>query len=109
MADENAEAKAAPEVSEPRGRGNQKPTLFIILAVINMLVVAGVGAMLFMSQKQKALEKGLDPLIKGEHEAQELEAAEDNFIGKIIPMETFLVNLAGSRGSVAAPGCNRGS
>src|SRR5690606_9351791 len=39
----------------------------------------------------------------GEKEAQEADQAkEDEFIGKVVPMETFLVNLAGSRGGKLA-------
>jgi flagellar FliL protein len=39
-------------------------------------------------------------VIRGEHEAtQHEEHKEEDFIGKLVPLETFLVNLAGSRGT----------
>lgn len=75
-----------------------KPTLFIILALVNMLVVGGVAAMLFLGQKKKAHEPGIDDVIKGEKEEQVKEKLDKDFVGKLIPLETFLVNLAGSHG-----------
>ncbi len=96
MAEEKAaEVQAA---SSGAGQGGQKPTLFIILAVVNMLVVAGVGAMLYMSKHKAESEAGIDDVIKGEKAAQVQEALEKDFIGALIPLETFLVNLSGSRG-----------
>lgn len=93
MAEENAAASAA------SGGGGQKPTLFIILAVVNMLIVAGVGFMLFQSKKKEAAEPKLEHVIKGEAAAQQEEATTDkSFVGKIVPLETFTVNLAGSKG-----------
>ena len=94
-----AEESASP--AQPSGGGSpsqQKPTLFIILAIINMIVVVGVGAMLWMSKQKQAHEPGIDDVIKGEKHAQEEEATKQDFIGKLIPLETFLVNLSGSRG-----------
>ena len=76
----------------------QKPTLFIILAIVNMVVVLGVGAMLYLGKQKEAKEPGIEDVIKGEKEAQEAEEKNEDFIGKLIPLETFLVNLSGSRG-----------
>lgn len=95
MAEEKAQAPAPAEKSEPSG---QKPTLFIILAIVNMLVVVGVGAMVYMANKKKAAEPGIDDVIRGEKKAQLEDAEKQEFIGKLIPLETFLVNLSGSRG-----------
>ncbi|MCB0411213.1 MAG: flagellar basal body-associated FliL family protein [Bdellovibrionales bacterium] len=91
---------AAPKNPEPSGASSpgQKPTLFIILAVVNMLVVIGVGAMIYMGQKKKEAEPGIDAIVHGEHEALEDEAHKKDFIGQLIPLETFLVNLSGQRG-----------
>jgi flagellar protein FliL len=75
-----------------------KPILFIILAVVNMLVVAGVGAMIYLGKKKEEAQPTIDHIVKGEHEAEEHEKANPQFIGKLIPLETFIVNLAGSRG-----------
>lgn len=75
-----------------------KPTLFILLAVINMAVVVGVGIMLYLGQKKKASEPGVDDVIKGEAEKHEIEEKSKDFIGKTVPLETFLVNVSGTRG-----------
>ncbi len=98
VADDNAAASAAPSDGKASGGKGQKPTLFIILAIVNMLVVAGVGGMLFMNKKKHAAEPGIEDIIKGEKQAQEEDAKNKDFIGDLIPLETFLVNLSGSRG-----------
>ncbi|MCB0389754.1 MAG: flagellar basal body-associated FliL family protein [Bdellovibrionales bacterium] len=95
-----AEENAAPQNtgSNASGGKGQKPTLFIILAIVNMLFVIGVGGMLWMGKKKQDAEPGIDDIIKGEKETQEKEAQSKDFIGELIPLETFLVNLSGSRG-----------
>ncbi len=90
-------AEQAPS-KEPSPSSGGKPTLFIILAIVNMLVVIGVGAMLYMDKQKKAQEAGLDEVIKGEQETLVDEAKSKDFIGQLVPLETFLVNLSGSRG-----------
>lgn len=95
MAEEQAEAPA----ESASGGGGSKPTPFIILAIVNMVVVLGVGFMLWQGNQKKAAEATIDDVIKGAHEDQMAEKEkEDPFIGHLVPMETFLVNLAGSRG-----------
>ncbi|MBX3022587.1 MAG: flagellar basal body-associated FliL family protein [Bdellovibrionales bacterium] len=96
MAEQNAQP-AAP-APEPSSSSGGKPTLFILLAIINMAVVMGVGAMLYLGQKKKAAEPGIDDVIKGEHEKIKEEEKSTDFIGKLVPLETFLVNISGSRG-----------
>jgi len=94
-------AAAAPEVSAaPATGGSGKQNMILIaLAVVNMLVVAGVGFMLFQNKKKEAAEPKIEHVIKGEHEAQEKEKHEEKaFFSKTIPLETFIVNLAGSKG-----------
>jgi len=102
VAEENAAAKeAAPAAAPAQGPANntKSPILLIALAVINMLVVAGVGFMLYKGKKKEAAEPKIEQVIKGEHEAQEKEASEEKaFIGKVIPLETFIINLSGSKG-----------
>lgn len=95
-----AEQNAAPAAPPPESGGSSggKPTLFILLAVINMAVVLGVGVMLYLGQKKKAAEPTVDDVIKGEHETQKEEEKSKEFIGKLVPLETFLVNISGSRG-----------
>lgn len=98
MAEQKAPAEAA--APEPSASSGQKPTLFIILSIVNMLIVAAVGALLYMGKKKEAERPSIDHVIEGEAKKQHEEAGkEEEFIGQIIPMETFLVNLSGTRGS----------
>lgn len=89
-----AQAPAAPAAA-PSG---SKPILFIGLAIINMLVVAGVGFMVYMGKKKEAAQPTIEHVIKGDHAADEQAKQNPEFIGQLIPLETFIVNLAGSRG-----------
>lgn len=96
MAEEKA---AAAEAAAPSSGSGQKPILLIALAVINMLIVAGVGFMLYKGRQKEAAEPKIENVIKGEAEAQHKEATEEkDVIGKVVPLETFIVNLAGSKG-----------
>lgn len=103
MAEEKAKAEAAPE-SAPQAPAQQKPILFIALLIFNMLVVAGLAAMLYLGRKKEASKPTIDQVVQSEHEMQVKEKAEleEEFIGKTIPMETFVVNLSGSRGGKLA-------
>ncbi len=91
-----AEQKAAAEspAAAPSSGGNQqKPLLFIILAVVNMVIVAVVGFMLYAGKKKEAAQPSVEQV------TTDLEASEKkDFVGKVVPMETFIVNLAGSKG-----------
>jgi flagellar FliL protein len=106
MEDEVAEEKAAAVESAhgagPGGSG-QKPILLIALAVINMLVVVGVGFMLYQGRKKDAAEPKIEHVIKGEAEEQHKEETEEKkFVGKVVPLETFIINLAGTKGRKVA-------
>ncbi len=61
MAEQNA---AQSSQSDSSGSSSGKPTLFILLAVINMAVVMAVGIMLYLGQKKKAAEPGIDDVIR---------------------------------------------
>lgn len=94
-----AEENAAPKDSGADKGGGKKPMLLYALVVLNMLVVVGVGFMLHLNKKKEEAQPQIEDVIHGEHEAQEAEKnKEEDFVGKMIPMETFLVNLSGSRG-----------
>ncbi len=99
MAEQKAPEAAPAPVATPSG---EKPMLFIILAVLNMLIVAGVGAMIYLNKKKEETKPKIDHVFQGEIETQALEKSSPEFIGKLIPLETFLVNLAGSRGQKLA-------
>ncbi len=80
-----------------------KPILFILLSAFNIVVVLAVGILLYMGKKKEDGKPTIDQVIAGEKDAQAADQAkEDEFIGKVVPMETFLVNLAGSKGGKLA-------
>ncbi len=102
MAEEKAkEAAPAPEASSATTT-KEKPTLFIALSIFNIVVVLGVGVMLFLGKKSQNQVATIDHVVQGEKQEQDKEATDDPFIGDFIPMETFFVNLAGSRGGKIA-------
>lgn len=78
-----------------------KPMMLYALVIINMLVVAGVGFMVYSGKKKEAKQPGISDVIAGEHEAQRDPSAqveEKEFVGTMVPMEMFLVNLSGANG-----------
>ena len=76
-----------------------KPYLLIGLVVINMLVVAFVGFMIWKGRKIEEAKPGIEKVIEGELQTQQTEQiASADEVGKVIPLETFIVNLAGSKG-----------
>ena len=98
MAEKEA-AAPAPVEAAPAPSGGQKPILFIILAIVNMLVVVSVGFMLYKAKQQEAKEPGIKDVIRGEHDTHTAEeSAEKAFVGKVVPLETFIVNMAQSKG-----------
>ena len=104
MAEEKAAApEASPAPVAASGGSGGRPIWLIALVIVNMLVVLGVGFMLYQGRKKDAAEPKLEHVIKGEKEAQEAEAHEDKaFVGKVVPLETFIVNLANSKGRKVA-------
>ena len=58
--------------------------------------------MLWTAHKKEKVQPKLQDVVKGEKEDQDKqvdkEENDSDYIGKLIPMETFLVNLAGTRG-----------
>lgn len=105
--DDVAEEKAAKVESSPAPTpsvaSEGKPIWLIALVVINMLVVAGVGFMLYKGKQKEAHEPTIDHVIKGVAETHEKEIHEEKaFVGKVVPLETFIVNLANSKGRKVA-------
>lgn len=100
MAEQKAQDVSQAPAEQP---ASPKPILFIILSAFNIVVVLAVGILLYMGKKKEDAKPTIDQVIEGEKDAQaEDKAKEDEFIGKVVPMETFLVNLAGSRGGKLA-------
>jgi flagellar protein FliL len=108
-----SEESAAKTPAADSGHGAKpagKPIVLYALVILNMLIVAGVGVMLKMSRQKdvenaKSIDKVAQGMVedaKGGGEAGKEGAAaaeEEDFVGKMIPMETFLVNPAGNRGN----------
>lgn len=95
-----AEEKAAEAAATGSGTG-QKPILLIALAVINMIVVGGVGFMLYKNRQLESQRASIDQVIEGEKQTQAVEKVveeEATSVGQVIPLETFIINLAGSKG-----------
>jgi flagellar FliL protein len=103
VAEEKAAAPAekaaapGPEAGAP-GTSKKQSLILMVLAVVNMLVIFGVGFMIYQGRKKDAAEPKIDQVIKGEAETQEKEKKEAAITGKVIPLDTFLVNFAGSKG-----------
>ncbi len=98
MAEEKAAAAQEASASGSGGSG-QKPVLWMAVAIINVIIVGAVGFMLFKGRQKDAAEPKIEHVINGEKEAQEKEEHEEkSFVGKVVPLETFIVNLAGSKG-----------
>lgn len=97
-----AEESAAAKETSSEAKSGGKPLVLYALVILNMVVVAGVGVMLYLGkQKESAHARDIEKAARGELEAQKEESASQgaDFVGKMIPMETFLVNLSGNRGN----------
>lgn len=94
MAEEKATTEAAPAAAaSPAG---SKPIVLYALVVVNMLVVGAVGFMVWKhSQKPTST---VEQVIEGVKKEDKAEAEKTPEVGKVIPLETFIVNLAGSKG-----------
>ncbi|MBC7467604.1 MAG: flagellar basal body-associated FliL family protein [Bdellovibrio sp.] len=94
MSEEKAkEAAPAAAAGAPSG---SKPIVLIILVVVNMLVVTGVGFMLYKNSQKPT--STIDQVVEGVKHDDHAEAEKVEEVGKVIPLETFIVNLAGSKG-----------
>ena len=98
MAEEKATQEAAPATESSGSPAGSKSGLLIGLVVVNMLVVAFVGYMIWKGRKVEEAKPGVEKVIEGEAQTQADEHAAPEEVGKVIPLETFVVNLAGSKG-----------
>ena len=99
MAEEKASATETAAAAPARVQVNSKPILLIGLVVLNMLVVAFVGFMIWKGRKIEEAKPGIEKVIEGEAATQKIEestAGEE--IGRVIQLETFIVNMDGSKG-----------
>ncbi len=93
-----AEVKAAPEATPAAAvtPAGSKPIVLYALVVINMLVVGLVGFMVWKNSQKP--HSTVDQVIEGAKKEDHAEAEKTPEVGKVIPLETFIVNLAGSKG-----------
>ncbi len=98
MAEEKATQESAPATDSSGPAAGSKSSLLIGLVVVNMLVVAFVGYMIWQGRKAEQAKPGVEKVIEGEAQTQADESAAPEEVGKVIPLETFVVNLAGSKG-----------
>lgn len=93
VAEEKPAETAAPAAAAPSG---SKPILLVVLVVVNMLVVLLVGFMLWKNSQKPTTT--LEQVVEGERHDAQTEPEKTEEVGKVIPLETFIVNLAGSKG-----------
>lgn len=97
MAEDSAAAKETSSASS--GGGGKSSLLLIGLAVVNMIAVGGVGFMLYSSRQKEAQQNTIEQVVEGEVSAQAEDAAKEGLEkAPVVPLETFIVNLAGSKG-----------
>lgn len=96
MAEEKSTPVDTTQATVSERKRESKSVVLIILVIINMLAVFGVGFMMWKS-KQKPTPN-IDNVIAGEETTQNQEKVAVEEVGKVIPLETFIVNLAGSKG-----------
>ena len=105
MAEKEAAAEAEVSAERPREAAAEpkKPIMMIALSVVNMVVMGAVVFMLFQSHKAEKARPKLSDVVEGVHKEDAARSKEEEaYIGKLVPMETFLVNLAGTRGAKLA-------
>lgn len=101
MEDEVAEEKATKEAAAaapvaPTSPSGSKSGLLIALVIINMAVVLGVGFLLWKNSQKPT--PTIDQVIEGVPKDNKVDQDKLEEVGKVIPLETFIVNLAGSKG-----------
>jgi flagellar FliL protein len=117
VAEENAAAKEAAAGGHEAKAG--KPILLYAIVVLNIIAMLGVGMMLYKNKQKEAesaqtIDKAANGIVKdaeakkvegeGKSEGKEGEAKagdkeSEEYVGQMIPLETFLVNLSGNRGN----------
>ena len=96
MAEDKSPKTAAPTPEVPPAPTGSKSYFLIILVVINMIVVLGVGFMLWKNSQKPT--STLEQVIEGTPKDNIADQQVLEEVGKVIPLETFIVNLAGSKG-----------
>jgi flagellar FliL protein len=98
VAEENAAAKESSAKAD--AAAPSKPLMLYVLVIINMIVVGGVGFMVYKGNIAKSHQTTIEEVTEGAKKDNEEDKIkeEKEFVGKTIPLETFLINLSGSQG-----------
>lgn len=93
------EAKPAP-AKEPE---KKQPILLIAIAALNMVAMIAVSSILWSTHKAEEKKPKIQDVVDAEHKEDlnrdPAAINKEDIVGKLIPMETYLVNLAGSHGN----------
>lgn len=94
-----AEKKTEAPGAEVAPKSNKSSLIMMGLVAMNMLVVIGVGYIVYTSQKTKEKEVTVDDYVKGAHHDDKAKPPADELVGHIVKLEPFIVNLAESKGT----------
>lgn len=90
-----SEENTTRETNSVKASGSYKSALFIALAVLNTLAILFIGIFVYNEQRQDGVGSMTEAIKETPGEESNMEAQR---VGELIPLKTFLVNLAGSRG-----------
>lgn len=97
-----ADDKKAPEAPAAAQAEPKKPFLLIGIAALNMVAMIAVIGVLWSSRNAEKNKPKLEDVVAGVHQEDAnrdpASINKEDIVGKLVPMETFLVNLAGTRG-----------
>jgi len=94
VAEENVAKKTEEQVAEPVKKS--QPLMLIGLTVVNIAAILAIGFFVYKSQMAEKNKPTPDDVIQAELE--ELKNGDVEAKTHLIPLETFLVNLSGTRG-----------
>jgi flagellar FliL protein len=80
----------------------KKPMLLYGIAALNMAAMLAVVIILWNSHKAEQAKPKIEDVVEAAHKddanRDPASVNKEDIVGKLVPMETFLVNLAGTRG-----------
>ncbi len=98
-----ADEKKSEEVKPVAAPEPKKPILLIAIAGLNMISMIAVAMVLWSSHKAEQKKPKIEDVVEAVHKEDSnrdpASINKEDIVGKLVPMETFLVNLAGSRGN----------
>lgn len=92
-------AAATETTNNNKGSSSKINIILMLLVVVNTAIVGSVAFMVYQAKQKEAAEPGVEAVVRGELNSQKQEAEiEANKIKPLIPLESFVINLSGSRG-----------